>query len=59
MNVLAKLRELLGAPDGRSSARRPSTPRRGQTSDERAARKYWDRQIADDRERRGVDDKHA
>ena len=53
MNVLEKLRELMGVP-----APRPVAPRRGRTSEERAARKYWDRQIADDRERRGVNDKH-
>jgi hypothetical protein len=33
--------------------------RRPETTDQRAARKYWDGQVADDHERRGVDDKHA
>ena len=51
MNV-SKLLRLLRAPGPRPPASR------GNTREEQAARKYWDKQIADDRDRRGVTDKH-
>ncbi|MEX2229082.1 MAG: hypothetical protein WEB13_05515 [Dehalococcoidia bacterium] len=52
MNVPTMLRFLrqrlkLRPPDGA-----------GKTKDQRAARKYWDAQVDDDRKRRGVTDKH-
>jgi hypothetical protein len=31
----------------------------GETSDEESARRYWDRQVEEDHQRRGVDDEHA
>jgi len=54
MNISTMLQRLL-----RSSRRlRPAGRRPRETSDERAARKYWAGQISDDAERRGVSDKH-
>ncbi|MDA0366390.1 MAG: hypothetical protein O3B31_08965 [Chloroflexi bacterium] len=53
MNVAKTLERLLS----RSFKRRPRARGRP-SSDERAARKYWDGQIDDDRMRRGVTDKH-
>ena len=52
LNPLTLLRRLLGSPSPR-----PRAPG-AKTSEERAARKYWDAQIAADHERRGVSDKH-
>lgn len=50
MNVAKTLERLLRSFKPR--------PRSRPSSDERAARKYWDGQIDDDRMRRGVTDKH-
>jgi hypothetical protein len=52
LNPLTLLRRLATA------LKPPRRARGAKTSEERAARKYWDRQIADDHERRGVSDKH-
>jgi hypothetical protein len=53
MDLQTILRRFLGRPLTLGPrARRP------ETNDERAAKKYWDEQVADDHERRGVNDKH-
>lgn len=49
--IARRLRSLL-------QPRRPGA-RRGETAEQRAARRYWDRQVSEDHARRGVDDKHA
>ncbi len=54
MDPLTVLRRLL-----RRSTRRPLAAGQPSSSDERErARKYWDAQVAADRDRRGVTDKH-
>lgn len=47
MNLPRILERLRGLP-GRLRRR----AQRGETADQRAARKYWDKRVADDRERR-------
>jgi hypothetical protein len=54
MNIATMLQRLLRP----SLKTRPRGGRTRETSDERSARKYWDGQVADDAERRGVTDKH-
>ncbi len=60
MDVGAMVRRLIGRL--RPPPRGPRGPRprgRGESTEQRAARRYWDEQVADDHARRGVNDKHA
>jgi hypothetical protein len=43
----------------RYTSRLAARSRTRETPDEQSAREYWDHQVEEDHQRRGVDDKHA